>query len=223
MQIGTWNLDGRWKVDHSELLQDTGCEVWMLTEVSKKAIKQPGIIGKYHCHHTKGEMASDRYWAAILSLEPLSPLLPDPHPASAAAIINRVTYCSSILPWAGCKTHPPTPWIGDNLADMTQDAIQSLLKVLPKSGLVWGGDWNQNLAGGWENVGSHARREYLSSVLASLGLGVPTAGLLHQLENGCHSIDHIAVPSKWKVNGTKRVSAKGLSDHDAYVVEVVPA
>jgi hypothetical protein len=62
-------------------------------------------------------------------------------------------------------------------------------------------------------------RRKVESAINSLKLKVPTAGLLHRLGSGHHSIDHIAVPSEWEVQSKDRVPATGLSDHDAYVIE----
>jgi len=88
MRIGTWNLDLRWGEQHRELLLRQNCDVWLLTEVPPKAVNPKGIIAGLHCHLSSEAMDRKQYWAAVLSLEALSPL-PDPHPASAAAIINR--------------------------------------------------------------------------------------------------------------------------------------
>jgi len=65
----------------------------------------------------------------------------------------------------------------------------------------------------------------VQQTLQERGLQVPTADLPHQLD-GLHSIDHIAVPGTWRVLSAERASAtyqgRRLSDHHAYVVEVVP-
>ena len=98
-------------------------------------------------------------------------------------------------------------------------AIDSLTANLPKVDLVWGGDWNQSLTGERDYVGTYEGRTFLKSALESLDLQVPTADLFHQKGCGQYTIDHIAVPSMWKVKA-HRVVAGGLSDHDAYVVEV---
>lgn len=97
--------------------------------------------------------------------------------------------------------------------------LAQLARKLPRSGFVLGGDWNQNLTGGWEYVGSSGAREHLERTLNHWNLQVPTAGFAHRLP-GSHSIDHIAVPSGWTVQQALRIEATGLSDHDAYIVEV---
>lgn len=223
MRIGTWNLDAQWGPRQARLLQSQRCDVWLLTEVSPKAVVAGGKVAGFYCHLSNGAMGRKQHWAAVLSRDPLSPL-PDPHPASAAAIAGGIMYCSTILPWATCNKRPPTPWVGTTVGEMARAAIGSLLQVLPASGLVWGGDWNQNLADGWEYLGSEIGRTALASALASLNLQVPTAGLPYGAGSGRHTIDHIAVPSTWKVDLAEPVTAefdgKRLSDHNAYVVEV---
>jgi hypothetical protein len=64
------------------------------------------------------------------------------------------------------------------------------------------------------------RLALLTDVLDALHLVVPTATLAHQLGANHHTIDHIAVPSGWIVTAACRIPANGLSDHDAYVVDV---
>lgn len=49
----------------------------------------------FHCRLSSGVMGRKQHWAAVLSLLPLTPVA-DPHPASAAAIVNGNTYCSTI-------------------------------------------------------------------------------------------------------------------------------
>jgi len=219
MRIGTWNLDAQWSKEHQTLLAREGCDVWLLTEVNPKARDTNATIAGYHAHFSTGVMARGQHWAAVLSQLPLTPL-PDPHEASAAALVNRVTYCSTILPWAGCTTPPPTPWVGSSLEEMARPAIDRLKKVLPKSNTVWGGDWNQNLAGGWQHVGSAAMRKVVESAISLLELRVATAELPFQTGANQNTIDHIAVPLQWKIGSTFRISAVGLSDHDAYIIEV---
>lgn len=158
MRIGTWNLDARWSKAHQTLLDQEGCDVWLLTEINPKARNANGTIAGYRPRLSEGVMARGQHWAAVLSQMPLTPL-PDPYEASAAALVNSVTYCSTVLPWSGCTTPQPTPWVGVSLEDMARSAIDRLTKVLPKSNSVWGGDWNQNLAGGWQHVGSAGIRK----------------------------------------------------------------
>src|SRR6478609_3223372 len=93
VRIGTWNLAGRWSGDHRGFLEDLRCDVLLLTEVSDRA-EVRGMTG----HVTEAQMARRRYWAGIWSRHPLTPL-PDPHGASAMAVVMGQRVCSSILPW----------------------------------------------------------------------------------------------------------------------------
>ena len=217
VRVGTWNLDGKWSSSHQALLAGAQCDIWLLTEISPKACSSQARMGDYHCHFSKGVMARNQHWAAILSLKNIC-ALPDPHAASAAARIDGITYCSSILPWAGSGSNPSSPWIGTSLEAMTRAAVTPIAEMLPVAKAVWGGDWNQNLFGGWEYVGSRGMRVAIESAVDSLKLRVATDKLPHQI-SGSHTIDHIAVPSQWVISKAERISATGLSDHDAYVID----
>lgn len=219
MRIGTWNLDARWSDAHRDLLADACCDLWLLTEVNPEARHLDATMAGFHCHVTTGVMARGQHWAAVLSRAPLAPL-PDLHDASAAAIVGGVTYCATVLPWAGCTTPAPTPWVGATLEDMVRPAIDRIRQACPRANTVWGGDWNQNLAGGWQHVGSAGMRRRIESAVSLLDLQVVTAELPHQSGASQNTIDHIAVPVHWQVRSVARVSAVGLADHDAYVVEV---
>lgn len=223
MRIGTWNLDAKWSKEHETLLTNEHCDVWLLTEVTPKARSTDAKIAGYHSHLSAGVMAPGQHWAAVLSRLPLTPYLPltGLHETSAAALVSGVTYCSTILPWSGCTNDEPNPWVGSSLAEMARPAIECLKKVLPKSNTVWGGDWNQNLAGGWQNVGSAKMREVIDSALLFLELQVVTAELPFKSSSNQNTIDHIAVPLQWSIRCKPRqIPALGLSSHDAYVIEV---
>lgn len=212
MRIGTWNLDGRWVPRHRDLLLKQDCDVWLLTEVAADF-----QLDEYHVYLTAEVMDRGQHWADLLSRRPLTPL-PDPHPASVAARGGGVTYCSTVLPWRSCGGQPP--WVGQRHADRTARALCTLLEGLPRSELVWGGDWNLALQGP-EYAGSLCGRDHLLVALAALGLRAPTAPLPHP--RGGFTIDHVAVPRQWKVVGAWRVVAEcagcRLSDHHAYVVQ----
>jgi len=213
VRIGTWNLAGRWSPAHLDVLVAQDCDVWLLTEV-RADTALPG----YHSHVTTAQMARRRHWAGVFSRSPLTPL-PDPHVASAAAVVADVTYCSSILPWRSCG---PVPWGDGSTAERTARALDALLPALPRHDLVWGGDWNHSLVGR-EWSGSKAGRVHIEAALDAFGLQVPTRELPHRID-GIASIDHIAVPRGASVTNATRVSAVGsdgrLSDHDAYAVEI---
>jgi hypothetical protein len=214
VRIGTWNLAGRWTAEHERFLLDLDCDVLLLTEVSERVVL-PG----YTLHLGQALMAPRRRWAGVAGRLPLVPL-PDPHPASAMAVIDGWTYCSSILPWKGAGAREP--WQGARHAEWTEACVASLLESLPTSRLIWGGDWNHALSGR-EWGGSIAGRGAIHAALEKLDLDVPTAELPHRIE-GLLSIDHIAVPPDEDVVETSAVDAardgRRLSDHDAYVVEL---
>lgn len=100
MRIETWNLEGRWSLDCSGLLAAQECDVWLLTEVPNAATL-PG----FETHLTSAKMSERKHWAGIFSRAHLQPL-PDPHPASAAALGGGLVWCGSILPWRSCGTAP---------------------------------------------------------------------------------------------------------------------
>lgn len=114
------------------------------------------------------------------------------------------------------------PWVGPNHAERTRNALEELLKQLPDSGLVWGGDWNHGLDG-HESAGSKAGRDHIVKAVSKLGLKVPTKYLCHRLPE-LRTIDHIAVGTGVEVVSAERIEAiegsRRLSDHDAYVVEI---
>lgn len=216
MRIGTWNLAGRWDPRHRRLLESADCDVWLLTEV-----REGVALEGYAAQTTKARMRKSVAWASVLSRWPMVPLA-DPHPASAAARVDGVVFCSSILPWRACGSGPP--WSGDTHVARTAAAITAIMTALPDGPVVWGGDWNHALVGR-EYAGSVAARLRILSALEDRRLSVPTRDLPHRIA-GLLSIDHVALPEG--VPGTaSRVSAvvdgTALSDHDLYVVECAEA
>ena len=215
MRIGTWNLAGRWKPGHEQFVAAADCDVWLLTEVNEQ-VELPG----YHRHLGEARMAARRRWAGVYSRSPLTPL-PDPHVASAAAVIDGSTYCSTILPWrrsGGEPTWPGAERPRNVHSGRMRYALDVLLAGLSPSNLVWGGDWNQALRGA-EWAGTLGGRGHVLAAIDKLGLQVPTASLPHRL-NGHLTIDHITLAADRHVNSAEHVSAFGLSDHDCYIVEV---
>lgn len=65
-------------------------------------------------------------WAGVYSRLGPQPL-PDPHVASAAAIVDGATYCVSILPWRPCGGEPT--WPGTDLSEKTEVALAALLEA----------------------------------------------------------------------------------------------
>lgn len=215
MRIGTWNLEQKWTQAHADLIEDQECDVWLLTEVCTQSVESLQLAG-WNCRHSDGFMTPRNYWSAIASCDEMTLFEFPLHPASVATNINGTTFCSSVLPWSACRSFSPHPWVGSTLAEMATAPLESIRK-LPKGKTVWGGDWNQNLEGGYEYVGSGDMRELLEDAIKALQLQVPTRELPHRL--GLHTIDHIAVPIEWTAIA-KRIEADGLSDHDAYIVDV---
>lgn len=213
MRVGTWNLAGHWTDCHWDFLTGLRCDVLLLTEVSD-LVDLPGMVG----HVTKHQMARQRHWTGIWSRHPMTPL-PDPHGASAMAETLGYRFCSSILPWRSCGSREP--WVGSSTAERSIDAVDAIRKAAPD---IWGGDWNHALKAR-EYAGSKAGREHLLTTLAQLGLQAATTDAPHQIE-GLLSIDHIAIPAVWSARVEHRsalLDEGRLSDHDAYVVEVIEA
>lgn len=167
-------------------------------------------------------MPKGQFWAVIAYNGAASvSRLPDPHPASVSISCDDVTFCTSILPWKDANDE--APWAGSNHATRVQSVLNALLKALPRENLVWGGDWSHALSGN-EVAGNKTGRSHLLEAVLELGLVVPTADLPSQVDGfegeRFLSIDHIAVPASWQVRTKQHISCKGLSDHDAYVIDV---
>ncbi|HEX8971243.1 endonuclease/exonuclease/phosphatase family protein [Oryzihumus sp.] len=215
MRIGTWNLAGRWSTQHRTLMLSESCDIWLLTEVPR------GLdLDGFHQHRSKESIVAERRWAAVLSKAWLTPEN-DPHPASCAATVEGITFCSSVLPWRSAR--PRRPWVQGKHAEKTRSALVSIeLDLAGKPDVVWGGDWNHSLTGP-ETAGSLQGRLYLAATLERLQLQVPTSDLPHRLP-GISSIDHIAVSRDLPKPKARWVPAEAhgrrLSDHDAYVVEL---
>lgn len=216
LRVGTWNLAGRWTPEHAALIEDAGCDVWMLTEVSERV-----AIEGWNLHLTERLMAPKRRWAGVLSTSPLTALL-DPHPASALATVAGVTFCSSILPWRSCGEQDP--WVGDRHSLKTENAVKQLLTNLRGvRPLVWGGDWNHALTGR-EYAGSIAGRASIQGALEELRLRAVTTEMPHQID-GLLSIDHLAIGPGLTASRAEHLVAAAdgvrLSDHDAYLMDLV--
>lgn len=217
IKIGTWNLDAHWSATHDGVLRQEDCDVWLLTEVSE-CLRIQG----YHHHFSQRRMTRGQHYAAILSRQPQTPLQ-DPHAASAAAVIDGITYCSSVLPWSTCARDTSSPWMGgSNIEEMFRSTTNELLENMSPAQLVWGGDWNQNLAGNWQYVGSRGARACIQHALRRFNLKALTANLPHRID-GSYTIDQIAVPENWDCHQAVRIETAKLSDHDAYTVEVSPS
>jgi hypothetical protein len=211
VRIGTWNMQGKWSTDHLTLMDREDCDVWLLTEVHIDTAV-PGM----HVHRTAERMGPRKARAAIVSNVAADPQ-PDPHRATALVNIDGLRLMSSVLPWRTCGPS----WTGSTLA-AKQTATLDTLRVHIDETTIWGGDWNQALEG-TEYVGNLDGRDQILELIRTARLSVPTMSLA-SASPGHRSIDHIAVPTGWDVDGAHRVPARvdgnRLSDHDAYVVSV---
>lgn len=152
MRIGTWNLAGRWSAGHQRLLEEAGCDVWLLTEVpSAFALEGGELVRSEEMPHTRA-----RSWAAVWSSAPLVASAPV-HPAAALARRDGTLLCSCVLPWRGAGSTWPDE--AANTAGRTIVAINRLRPALISTGhhVVWGGDWNHAMDGR-EYSGSKAGR-----------------------------------------------------------------
>ena len=211
MRIATWNLEGKWTPRHHWLIRSLQADVLLLTEV----LADVELKG-FNVHFTEQEMRRGRRWAAIASSAPLRPL-PDPHGTTALAEIEGLRVASSILPWRNSGSAPP--WSGRDQGLRTTAAVSRVRAAAP---VVWGGDWNHELAGRLY-AGSKDGRMSIVGALDDLGLYAPTYASPHRLQGAC-TIDHVAIPAFWTAASVERVSGVvdgvEVSDHDAYVVEV---
>ena len=187
--------------------------MWLLTEVPHRW-ELPG----YRMTIGSTDMALHKRWAVVASRLTMDEH-PSPHPASAIARVEGVTFVSSILPWRGCGDR--APWRGADHAARMVHALEDLAPILRgQEHLVWGGDWNQALSGK-EYAGSIEGRQSLLSLVDELALSIPTATLPHRVPD-LLAIDHIAVSGA--ATSVIRVVAiegqKRLSDHDMYVIEM---
>jgi len=219
MRIGTWNLDGRHSQAHIDFVAAHDCGVLLLTEVSER-LQLDGY--KMTSSRDAQPMTADKRWAAIAARGELTEL-DAPHPASVAAIVDGTTFVPSILPWRG--SGGSFPWEGADHAQQMKAALTHVHRWIadrgPRVPLVWGGDWNQSLAGR-EQEGSRAGREALIQALGELQLAAATAALAHHLSSPL-TTDHIAVRvGVQRAGRVVAVSSNGqrLSDHDLYVVDV---
>jgi hypothetical protein len=215
MRIGTWNLEGGWSSDHTHALAAAACDLWLLTEVRPRV-----TMDGYHQHLTTATTQDGAHWAGILSRKPIDPL-PDPHPASAAAWIDGLLVCSSVLPWPFAEED--TPWADDeshtDAMAATLADIETTLKANPS---VWGGTWHQPLEGNIVGFSPRAQ-EAIWATVRLLGLSVPTASERTRHGRGQHTVDHLGIPDTWEVLDLGSFAVDDVADHDAYWVEVEQA
>jgi hypothetical protein len=121
------------------------------------------------------------------------------------------------LPWRSCRAVWPDD--GPDIASLTEATLERLRPVLLDRPVVWGGDWNNCLAG-TNPVGTKAGAAAIEGVLAECELRAATAQLPHTWVDGLKSIDHISVPIAWNVERLAHIPHRGRSDHDLYTIDV---
>lgn len=212
MRIGTWNLEGRWSSDHAQVLADLDCDLWLLTEVRPRV-----VLEGYHQHLTAALMDDARHWAGVLARLPIE-RLEDPHPTSAACLVGGELVCASLMPWPLLDRREL--WTATDHPGRMTETLDALRRALAGRQPVWGGAWNQPLAGNIVGF-SRTAQEALLTTVEALGLQVPTAGLPARHGRQA-STDHIACPQQWLVRECGRLPvAEQLSDHDVYWVDAV--
>lgn len=211
MRIGTWNMAGRMTLEHVTVLGRHDVDIWLLTEVARDL--DAAYLGYDVVSCSEVPMQEGKHFAAVLS-RVWGSALPSPHGATAAARVAELDVWCSVLPW---RSASGDPWSGEGQSGKVEAAL-AVLGARATGPQVWGGDWNQELEGPVV-AGCAAGRTGVEELLARWSLDVPTRALLHQ--RGGASIDHVAVRTPpMTVRSETRVRAGGLSDHDAYVVEV---
>ena len=204
-------MDGGWSPAHQAVIRQLDCDLLLLTE--------PHVdveVAGYRVHATSRPMGRGKHWAAIVSKGVMVPM-DDPHPASAAALIDGAFVCASVLPWPLARAN--WPWGPTEHQLRVELSLDDLVAAMPNDAIIWGGDWNQPLTGNLAGY-SRAARASILSVLDGLSLQVPTASQPSRRQPQC-SIDHVAVPQSWTVRAAGRLAVEPtLSDHDAYWIDV---
>jgi hypothetical protein len=240
MILGTWNLQGvaapssaKGLAQVADILTQTA-DVWFLTEV-QEPLRIPGM-GITHSPAEKNVTHAGR-WSAIATHWHIEPVATSNDPISCLFCMthltdpmsgNRVLAVASVTPWRGAANHWRTyldRQLGHaDLCDIVYGhvAVQIEQKLRRGGRLVWGDDFNQGL-NGRDYVGALQNRATLIRMLARMGLQVPTMNLAALIEEH-PAIDHIALPSDWKLvseplRGCAERNGSPLSDHAPYVVE----
>jgi hypothetical protein len=226
LRIGVWNLErspvysrtGAGQADH---LVSADPDVWILTEVpADLRLRKGNVLVGSPCPGEKGQC-----WTAIASRWPLVPLR-GRHPTLQLAALRHpaanVLVAASVLPWRSADR----AWPGDASLPYAQQFAQCLSAHAAEIGqashgyqLVWGGDFNQSLAGR-EYVGSLKGRALVWEAFDGLGL-MPVTAAAAGSPAGTHAIDHIATPDSWTLETLSverpRRDELVLSDHPAII------
>jgi len=160
-------------------------------------------------------MGRDKHWAAVAYNGVMDPI-DDPYPASAAALIDGIFVCTSVLPWP--LAQEDWPWGPTEHQLRMEMNLDHLVAAMKNNAVIWGGDWNQPLTGNLAGF-TRAAQASILGVVDRLSLQVPTASQPSR-HRAQQSIDHVAVPQSWTVRAAGHVAVESsLSDHDAYWVD----
>jgi hypothetical protein len=182
VRIATWNLNVKMRPGALDLFDKLDADVLLLTEAPADL-----DLDGYVRTPPGPQMLRGQGWATILSRRPIQQVK-RPHGASVAAVIDGITYVSSLLPWGSSPPGPPFRGVGQ--AAQTVAALKDLKAWLgAQERLVWGGDWNHSLERPWRYSGSTAGRERLDALLGELGLHAPTRHLPRGWQYDFPSID----------------------------------
>lgn len=213
MQIGTWNLAGRWSMDHARVIEDADCDIWLLTDVASRV-----SVGGYHQHLSQARRGPSAHWSGVLSRLAAEPVR-HASPTATVLSIADIVIASTVLPWP--EPHEDEPWEGDSHAERYAAALAETGTLLRGHIPIWGGTWNQPLMG---NIIGYSRQaqEALEAFVALHELQVPTRDLLGRQRQ--YTTDHVAVPASWTVLASGKVEADPeLSPYDLFCVDAIPA
>lgn len=212
MLIGTWNLAGRWSMDHARVIEDADCDIWLLTDVPARV-----SVGGYHQHLSAARHGEATHWSGVLSRLAAETVRHD-SPTATVLSIADIAIVSTVLPWP--EPHEDEPWEGDSHAERYAAALAETGELLRGHIPIWGGTWNQPLMG---NIIGYSRQaqEALEAFLVAHELQVPTRDLLGRQRQ--YTTDHVAVPVSWTVIASGKVEVDpSLSPYDLFCVEAAP-
>lgn len=212
MLIGTWNLGGRWSVDHARVIEDADCDIWLLTDVPSRV-----SVGGYHQHLSAGRRSPSAHWSGVLS-RLAAEEVQHASPTATVLSIADIVIASTVLPWP--EPDEDEPWEGHSHAERYATALRETDRLIRGHIPILGGTWNQPLMG---NIIGYSRQaqEALEAFLADHALQVPTRDLLGRQRQ--YTTDHVAVPASWTVIDSGKVEVDAaLSPYDLFCVEAAP-
>lgn len=212
MRIGTWNLAGRWSMDHARVIEDADCDIWLLTDVPARV-----SASGYHQHLSVGRRGPSAHWSGILSRLAAAEVV-HTSPTATVLSIADIVLVSTVLPWP--EPHADEPWEGESHAERYAGALAETGALLDGHIPICGGTWNQPLMG---NIIGYSRQaqDALEAFLNNHSLQVPTRDLLGRQRQ--YTSDHVAVPASWTVIASGKVEVDpALSPFDLFCVEAAP-